>query len=293
MITLFSTLKPFRGHIEIIQRNAIRSWLCLDPVCEIILLGDDYGTAEVAAELGVQHIPDVVRNEYGTPLLNALFQSAERFGKYPLLCYVNADIMLMNDFIAAVRCVHTMSPFLMVGQRWDVELQQAWDFDGPNWQSRLRDYVVAFGVLHPPTGLDYFVYPRGTWGHLPPFAIGRTVWDNWLVHRARSRGAALIDATRMVMAIHQNHDYAHFPHGKYGGWNGPEAMRNRELSGTDVQNLLLWYATHILTPAGVKPARTRDHLQRYLVTLPVLYPRLDWFLHPTRSVNKLMRRIFR
>lgn len=46
MITIFSTPKPFRGHFEIIQRNAIQSWLRLRPGCEIILLGNDEGTAE-------------------------------------------------------------------------------------------------------------------------------------------------------------------------------------------------------------------------------------------------------
>ena len=49
MLTLFSTPKPFRGHIAVIQTNAIRSWLELEPACEVILFGDEEGTAEVAA----------------------------------------------------------------------------------------------------------------------------------------------------------------------------------------------------------------------------------------------------
>jgi hypothetical protein len=46
MLTIFAIPKPFRGHIGVIQRNAICSWLELRQACEIILLGDDEGTAE-------------------------------------------------------------------------------------------------------------------------------------------------------------------------------------------------------------------------------------------------------
>jgi hypothetical protein len=50
MLTIFTIPKPFRGHIEVIQRNAIESWLRLRPQCEIILCGDDPGVAEAASE---------------------------------------------------------------------------------------------------------------------------------------------------------------------------------------------------------------------------------------------------
>jgi hypothetical protein len=49
MITLFSTPKPFVGHVGVIQRNAILSWQRLHPDVEIILVGEDAGTAEVCA----------------------------------------------------------------------------------------------------------------------------------------------------------------------------------------------------------------------------------------------------
>ncbi len=49
--------KAFQGHIGVIQRNAIASWARLQlprqPRPEIILFGNDTGTAKVACELGV------------------------------------------------------------------------------------------------------------------------------------------------------------------------------------------------------------------------------------------------
>ena len=41
--------------------------------------------------------------------------------------------------------------------------------------------------------IDYFVYPRGMFGEIPQFALGRWYWDQWLVYRARRLGGALID----------------------------------------------------------------------------------------------------
>src|SRR5215470_320731 len=61
MLTIFATPKPFRDHIAVIQRNAIRSWTLLRPACEIILMGNDEGTADIAAEFGVRYVPEVAR----------------------------------------------------------------------------------------------------------------------------------------------------------------------------------------------------------------------------------------
>src|SRR5262245_24272757 len=70
MLSILAFPKPFRGHIATIQRNAISSWTRLRPQCDIFLFGDDEGTAEVAKEFGVCHVPEMARNEYGTPLLS-------------------------------------------------------------------------------------------------------------------------------------------------------------------------------------------------------------------------------
>jgi len=50
MITFFTTPKPFRGHIGVIQRNAIHSWKLVHPEAEVILFGNEEGAAEVARE---------------------------------------------------------------------------------------------------------------------------------------------------------------------------------------------------------------------------------------------------
>src|SRR5258708_5993644 len=89
MITIFAMPKAFRGHIDVIQRNAIMSWTRLSIKPEVILLGTDEGTAEVAREFGVCHLPEVARNPEGTPLVSDLFAQGQRCA---------ANDLQQNDF---------------------------------------------------------------------------------------------------------------------------------------------------------------------------------------------------
>ena len=86
------------------------------------------------------------------------------------------------------------------------------------------------GIRRGVAAIDYFVFPAGLFGRLPPFVVGRAGFDNWLIWRARQSGP-VIDATAAVVAVHQRHDYAHLSAGKDAAYYGPEAQRNVELAG--------------------------------------------------------------
>ena len=209
--------------MDIIQRNAIKSWTLLEPRPEIIIVGRENGTEEIVAELGLEHVPEVARNEYGTPLINDIFEKAQNAATGEIICYVNADIILFQDFLDAVKTVAAaMRSFLMIGQRWDMDIDETIDFSG-GWDDKLREAVETGGTLHPPTGLDYFASARGLWNDLPPFAIGRTVWDNYLIYHARATGAHVVNATEAVGIVHQNHDYSHIRNdiSQTQVWKGP------------------------------------------------------------------------
>lgn len=288
MLTVFTTGRPFLGHIEIIQRNAIQSWLRLRPACEVILFGNEEGTAKIAAELGIKHVPVVEYNEYGTPLLNSLLDIAQDIASHELLCYVNTDIILMSDFLTAIRQVQGQS-FLLIGQRWDVDLKEPVDFDKPDWEAYLQARVTEEGRLHPPTGIDYLVFPRGLYRNIPPFTVGRGGSDNWLVYRARLLKVPVIDATKVITAIHQNHDYPHNPEGEAGVWEGPERKRNIELMGGIDHAFNLNYATLLLTPQGIKPALSIRHLYFRMRAIPALYPHFHFLLILFKVLGKCVR----
>lgn len=277
MLTFFAIPKPFRGHIGVIQRNAIQSWVKTCPESEVILFGNDEGTAETASKLGLRHIPDIPCNHQGTPLVSGMFGDAQRVAAHDILAYVNADIILMSDFLQAVRDVSDqVERFLMVGQRWDVAIDQHWDFETFGWEADIRRRVQDLGTLHPKTGIDYFVFRRGLYDAVPPFAVGRTAWDNWLIYYARKRFATLVDATANVMAIHQDHDYGSF-HSKDALWRGDEARNNQRLMGNGYGTLD--DASHLLLSEGLHYAWAPGELLR----------------HPSRLIGRyrLLRRLVR
>ncbi len=300
VLTIFAIPKPFTGEFAHIQRNAIHSWTRLGPLVEIILFGNETGTAEIAAEFGLQHVATVARNDSGTPLVSDLFDKARRLATHNLLCYVNADIVFTGDLLPAVREVARQKEwFLMAGQRWDLDIKQAAPLL-PGWQARWIKRAHTEGRLHPITGLDYFVFPRDLAGDLPPLAIGRAGWDNWFLYHARKRGAALVDATACVTAIHQNHGYSHHPDGKPGVYQGPEAQRNFELAGGQPHCFTLRDATHVLTTAAERSRgsltlqRCTDdwHVSRYLTTLPELRPwtrPLVWLVREAAKCSSPLR----
>jgi hypothetical protein len=276
MITLFTCPKPFRGHIGVIQRNAIISWTLLKPQPQILLFGAEEGTAEIAEELKLLHVPDVAQNEYGTPLLSSIFQQAQTLSTHALLGYLNSDIMLLPDFLSAVnRVARLKKRFLMVGQRCNIDIGELVSFDD-NWTTRLTDLARSSGTMFGPLGIDYFIFPRQQSLSLPPFAIGRAGWDNWMIYHARSKHIPVIDATPVVLAIHQNHDYSHHPDGHSGAYQGNEAQRNIEIAGGREHIFTLDDATYILNAEGLKHSRRQMDTRSSLKRFGVLYPRFSW-----------------
>lgn len=230
LITVFSAPKPFTDpRIAVLQRNAITSWTKL-PEVNIVLLGDEPGLAEAASELGLTHIRQIPRSESGAPLMDAMFRLAREASPSPLYAIVNADIILFDDFVQAAKTASArLEKFVLMGQRWDLDITELLDFSG-DWQTRLRSIVHCQGSLHRPAGSDYFLFPASCYTDLPPFIIGRAGWDNWMIYHARKSGFPAIDATAEVMIVHQNHDYSHLPGGQ-PHYKHPETEINIRLAG--------------------------------------------------------------
>jgi hypothetical protein len=260
-LTLFACPKPYaRGHVETIQRNAVLSWTLLQGGPEVILFGDE-SAARLAEELGTRYSGGIEFTATGAPLLDSLFPAAEELASGSVLAYVNADIVLMRDFAqAAARVAARRRAFLMVGRRTDLGIVEGLDF-AEGWEERLRRRALGEGQLHSHEAIDYFVFRRGLWSHIPPLAVGRASFDNWLLRTARESGAAVVDATPVVLAIHQDHDYAHVSGGEAEVYSGPEADRNMELAGGAEKLLFIHDATHVLTRPMLLPALAPRYLR--------------------------------
>jgi len=296
-LTLFSAPKPFTNpHIRTIQCNAIQSWKALGPEVQVVLIGEEEGMADIARELGVLHLPDVRRNASGTPLVSSIFGLAREASDSPLLAYINADILTMPDFLeGASKTARLREHFMLVGQRWDLDVRTPLEFkDG--WIQRLENDLVARGRLHTRGGSDYFIFPRACFTQLPDFAIGRAGWDNWMIYECRRKGWPCIDATETIRVIHQDHDYSHLPQGK-AHYRLPETFQNVRLAGGSRTIFTLIDADTRMAQGSVLPAKKSwQKFWRDVETYPLLRLRsyalaqaAYAIFHPVRAYRDLRK----
>jgi hypothetical protein len=290
MLTIFSTPKPFAGPIDVIQKNAIRSWQRLHPDVQVILVGDDEGTAQACEGLGVEHIKDVRRNALGTKYLASVYYQAEERARHKILCHVNCDIVLMSDFWQGVQKVlEFRDAFLMAGRRWDVDINSALNFDGQGWEAELRRIALSTNKQRPAQWIDYFVFPKGLYtGKLPEFLIGRPGWDNWLLWYPLSIGIPVVDASKVVLAVHQNHDYSYHPDGGQGVWYGEEAQHNYGLLRAKGEYETLESASYVISDRGLKRRHRRQLAKRRREFVAFLYSLWFIVLNITRPLRRAL-----
>lgn len=275
MITIFTIPKPFAGRTSVIQRNALRSWVRLDVGAEVIAFAEGPEVARPIEALGVHAVGDIALTDLGTPLVSDAFDKACLLAKNDILCYSNCDIIFTPELAqAAAEARKRFHSYVLVGQRTDLEIEADIDFaDG--WERNVREQALRKGRLHPPQGIDYFVFSRDVWRGGPPFAVGRPLWDNWFIYDCRSRRIPVIDASDAVLAVHQTHGYEHVPSGERGTYEGPEAAHNRALAGPMAQYFHIRSATWVLRRDG-RTLRALDvqHLKTRAWNRLATFPRL-------------------
>jgi len=233
-IAIVAAPKAFRGHVGMIQRNAIASWRHLGPGVEILLGGDEEGLAYVARAMRATLLGPLAAGIDGPPRVDDLFARARAATQADLIAYVNADIILLPDWLAAVRraAATLAGQLLVIGRRTDLDVEERIDFADPAARIDLADRAGRSGRLAARVCKDYFVFRRDDMRHVPAFTLGRAYWDNWMVHDARVRGVPVVDVTACATAIHQNHDYAHLAGGRLAAYlTAAGARENRRLAG--------------------------------------------------------------
>jgi hypothetical protein len=203
-MVVMSTCKPFIGDDGVRQRNAILSWVNAVGASNVLLVGDELGVAEIAQELGVKNDTEVKRVDGPLPGLDAVMKTPG-LQCADVVCYVNADIILPNNLLEAVQVVSVAhEKYLIVGERWSVDLPREVTINELNDES-LSAFARSNGFLPGPHWIDYFIFPQGLLGEIPPLAVAGYIWDHWIVGRAIAQGAQIVDATDFLTAIHQEH----------------------------------------------------------------------------------------
>lgn len=291
-ITLFSAPKPFTDpHINIIQRNAIHSWKALGSDVDVLLIGDEPGMKEAASEIGVKFIPEVAKNEFGTPLVHSIFTQARESSSGEILIYINADILLLPEILDVITKIKRLEQdFLIVGRRWDLSITERIDINS-SWILDLTDKLQNEGKLRAPTAIDYFIFPRHLYNEIPPFAIGRAGWDNWMIFHGMGQPWPVIDATPSLRVIHQNHDYSHLPGGE-PHYDLEESTQNVSLSGGmktlyDLLDVNLVYKGGRIQPKRFNLPRGLRKLERLVIP----DKKEGWRWSMTRILRKSRKRV--
>lgn len=222
MLTICSTPKKWEGEQKLIQTNALRSWLRLG--VDVLLIGDETGTAEMSEEVGCMLASKIDCTASGTPLVSSIFNVIQNRIHTQYAVYVNADIILTGKVLEAVTACAHLNNFLIVGERRNAEVKELINFD--KWS--IPETTGAGRRAR-----DYFIYNKDMFANMPPFAVGRGKWDAWIVGDCLSKSIPVIDATKVITCVHQNHNFDHIPgvNIKRGLWGkkGPEYEYNIRL----------------------------------------------------------------
>ena len=212
-------------------------------------------------------------NEFGTPYLDAAFQRAQQIAQNDLMCYVNADIILFDDILVTLEHI-PFDKFMVVGSRWDIDVDQLIDFHIPSSRQSFKNAVLSNACLKHQLGSDYFIFKKDSLGDLPTFVVVRPYWDYWMIYNARAKHFPVIDASHSIMDVHQNHRYAHVSGGIDDTWYGPEADANNEHVG-DEKHFTLWDCTHLIDEHHtIQETKGDRYLSRKIKTMAFLNPRI-------------------
>ena len=281
-LAIFSSPKPFTNpHIAVIQRNAIKSWKALGDEVEVWLVGEEEGVEKAAKELGVGFIPDVLRNESGTPRIDSIFDCVRQKSQADLMCYVNADILLFPDILAAALKVRdSFDRFLMIGRRWDAPVTELLKIK-PGWHEEFLAWAKKAGKFHRAAGSDYFIFPGDTFTKVPAFAVGRAGWDNWMIYHGRCEKMSVIDATETVTVVHQNHDFSHFTDGQIHRLQ-PESQENLRLGGGRFAMFTIYDTDYAMISGKLQKIRmNRWKIVREISIFPAVTLKWKWLARIT------------
>lgn len=225
---IFTVPKHFKGEFDIIQNNAIDSWLAINPKPTIVLLGDEEGVSKVARQKGLIHIKNIKKNADDTPLLNDIFTKAQEKYKKEIFMYINADIVLLDFSMDLIKILSKkFDNFLAVGRRYEMEIKNKMDHSEIKKKAKLSDLQQKSS-----SWMDYFIFTSEVFKKIPPFALGRTFWDKWLVWNTLQRKIPVVDVTSQLFAIHQSHSYSMNKKTNLKNvWAGEQALENLKLAG--------------------------------------------------------------
>jgi hypothetical protein len=212
-LTIFTSTKQ----LDDAQRTAVRSWLALG--ASVIVMLDHVGAGfahRICTTSGLTHADEpwrlrVIetprpRSLTGAPRMDLVFALGQQMATTAWLTYSNGDIVLPRTF---AKLLALPGDALYLGARLDCRPNPALHVLPP-WVASFEDFekfAMAPCWPHGAGGKDFFTYRRGFWERhgiaLPPFWVGKFVWDNWIVNVTRHFA---VDTTPALAIGHFSHN---------------------------------------------------------------------------------------
>jgi len=241
------------------EELAIRSWLAMIPRPEVTMVEGRAGNGvdKFCTKFGLPKRTlkpkDLTRLK--APKVQSIFKAGESGSPTDTVMYINSDILLPSNFMEILEFVYSQIPaeqhssMMVVGGRTDCEntdvgteivaqeLSQAGEVDISKVEARMTTCKPAGEGAK-----DYFAYQKKFFqkkaGGMPPFAIGRGIWDSWIMKIAHYKGFA-VDISPVVVALHMNHDYNHGKGFKVSAdkkiFTGEDGLMNKKLESASLK----------------------------------------------------------
>lgn len=209
MITIFSPTRPFESDIADVQINAIKSWLNQKHKCEIILFNDEKNTAkDYCNDLDIIVLDQVKRGLSGVPFLDSMYEEVHKISSNDIICYLTADILLPNDFSDKIIEFYNLGnnqfkKFVGISGRYDLTDKNIKknSLSEDEYYNLCSDNCYERGR----SGIDLWITNKNDDIDFLPFPIGRCLTDNWFVYHCRKNNFQVIDLSKEIKIIHQNH----------------------------------------------------------------------------------------
>jgi len=146
--------------------------------------------------------------------VNDLFQRTLAYTEADFYCYINCDIIVLDDFCQTLKILYQKNvknktdSIFACGQRWDSDsISEVINFQEFS-DEKILSIAKQTGRMHEPTGIDYFIFQKRTFSNMPDLLIARAVFDNLIVgHAVMNNNIDDYDVSSMCTVIHQNHKY--------------------------------------------------------------------------------------
>ena len=205
LISLVTAFKKFQGNYDRIQKSAIFSWNSND--LQVIAPYNEIGIKESCKDFqNITFIEGVKRGrELGfstqAPIFKDLIEKALPVTGAPMVGFLNADIVLLEDFSKKIEKILEKYGYdiFITGSRSDIRL----DYYANDDQSYKK---VQAEPRIPFSGSDIFITSKFIWrlliSGMPEFIMGRCCLSDWLCLQAQVKKLKKYNCTNFLPTLH-------------------------------------------------------------------------------------------